>query len=54
MKTLKIGVLHESEQRLQKKLANGVRVRHVSEDLSHYEERKLTTKDGVGAGCGDS
>ena len=49
-----IGVLHESEQWLQKKRANGVRVRHVSEDLANYAERTLDKNAGRGAGYGDS
>ncbi len=54
MKTLKIGVLHESEQWLQKKLANGVRVRHVFRRLITLGWRALVTNAGVGAGYGDS
>ena len=54
MKTLKLGVLHESEQRLQKKLANGVRVRHVFRRLGLNGWRDLDKNAGVGAGYGDS
>ena len=54
MKTLKIGVLHESEQWLQKKLANRVGVRHVSEDLANYAERTFDKNAGVADGFGVS
>ena len=54
MKTLKIGVLHESEQRLQKKLANGVRVRHVFRRLVTLGWRALITNAGVADGFGVS
>ena len=54
MKTLKIGVLHESEQWLQKKLANGVRVRHVFRRLGLNGWRDLDKNAGVADGFGVS